>query len=61
MNLKTQTKANSGTLPEIASTSTGKNGQLIRTHLDILALSILLFQNQDKSPPGKSLDPDANP
>ena len=61
INLKNQTKANSVNGNEIAGASTVKNGQLIRIYLDILALNILLFQNQDKSPPGTLPDPDANP
>lgn len=63
MNLKTktQTKANNRTLPGITSASTEKNGQLIRNYLDILALNILLFQNQDMSPPGMLPYPDTNP
>lgn len=60
MNFKTKTNENSGNRQRIAGASTGQNGQLIRIHLTSNMINILLLQNQEKSPPGRSLRPHEN-
>lgn len=61
MNLKTKTKENSGNRQKIAVASTGQNGQLIRIHPTLNKINSILIQNQEKSPPGRSLGPHEHP
>ena len=61
MNFKTKTKENSGNRQNIIGALTGQNGQLIRIHPTLHNINFLLLQNQEKSPPGRSLRPQEHP